>query len=89
LLSSRLSSKALKIKAYKTKFQTCFWCEIYSLTFKKETKVLRKIYGPKKDESNLGYYVYIISTLVISTSHLSVLKMVKRGLLLWAVHVEG
>jgi len=57
-LSSRLLSENLKIKIYKTKFYLLFvWNENWSLTLTEENKlsvfenkVLRRIFGPKREE---------------------------------------
>jgi hypothetical protein len=59
LLSSRLISKDLKIKIYKTVIfpLVLYGCEIWSLTLREEHKlrvfenrVLRRIFGPKREE---------------------------------------
>ena len=59
LLSSRLLSKKLKVKTYKTIILpvVLYGCETWSLTLREEhrlwvfeNKVLRKIFGAKKDE---------------------------------------
>ena len=61
ILSSRLLSKKLKVKTYKTIIGllpvVLYGCETWSLTLKEEHRlrvfeniVLRKIYGAKKDE---------------------------------------
>ena len=59
ILSSRLLSKKLKVKTYKTIILpvVLYGCETWSLTLKEEhrlgvfkNKVLRKIFGAKKDE---------------------------------------
>jgi hypothetical protein len=59
LLSSRLLSKNLKIRIYRTIILpiVLYGCETRSLTLKKErrlrlfeNKVLRRIFGPKRDE---------------------------------------
>ena len=59
LLPSRLLSKNLKIKIYRTVILpvVLYGCETWSLTLWKERKlrvfenrVLRKIFGPRKDE---------------------------------------
>ena len=58
-LSSRLLSKNLKIKIYRTVILSfvLYGCEIWSLTLREERKlrvfqnmVLRRIFGPRKDE---------------------------------------
>jgi hypothetical protein len=59
LLSSRLLSKNLKIKIYRTIILPIilYGCETWSLTLKEErrlsvfeNRVLRRIFGPKRDE---------------------------------------
>ena len=59
LLSSRLLSKNLKIKIYRTVILpvVLYGCETWSLTLREEGKlkvfenmVLRRIFGPRKDE---------------------------------------
>jgi hypothetical protein len=59
LLSSRLLSKNVKIRIYKTIILSVFLygCETWSLTLREEyrlnmfeNRVLRRIFGPKRDE---------------------------------------
>ena len=59
LLSSRLLSKSLKIKIYRTIILpvVLYWCETWSLTLREERKlrvfenmVLRRIFGPRGEE---------------------------------------
>ena len=59
-LPSRLLSKNLKIKIYKTILLTVvlYGCETWSLTLREEcrlrlfeNKILRRIFGPKRDEN--------------------------------------
>jgi hypothetical protein len=59
LLSSRLLSRNLKVKIYKTIFLpvVLYVCETLSLTLREqhrlrvfENRVLRRIFGPKRDE---------------------------------------
>ena len=59
LLSSRLLSKILKIKIYRTIILpvVLYGCETWSLTLREkgrlrvyENRVLRKVFGPKRDE---------------------------------------
>jgi len=68
LLSSRLLSKNLKIKVYRTKILpvVLHGCETWSLTLQEERKlrvfenmVLRRIFGPRRDEvrGNGGDYI--------------------------------
>jgi hypothetical protein len=60
LLSSRLLSKDLKIRIYKTIILpvVLYECETWSLTLREEhrlrvfeNRVLRRIFGPKRDEA--------------------------------------
>ena len=60
LLSSRLLSKNLKIKIYKTIILpvVLYGCEPWSLTLREESRlrvfenrILRRIFGPKRDEN--------------------------------------
>jgi hypothetical protein len=59
LLSSRLLSRNVKVKTYKTIILpvVLYGCEAWSLTLREEhrlmvfeSKVLRRIFGPKRDE---------------------------------------
>jgi hypothetical protein len=57
ILSSRLISKNLKIKIYKILPVVLYGCETWSLTLEEEhrlrvfeNRVLRRIFGPKRDE---------------------------------------
>jgi hypothetical protein len=58
LLSSRLLSRNVKVKIYKTIFlPVLYGCETWSLTLREEhrlrvfeNRVLRRIFGPKRDE---------------------------------------
>jgi len=54
LLSSRLLSKNLKIKMYRTIILpvVLYGCETWSLTLREECRlrVLRRVFGPKRDE---------------------------------------
>jgi hypothetical protein len=58
-LSSRLLSRNVKVKIYKTIILpvVLYWCETWSLTLRVEhrlrvfeNRVLRRIFGPKRDE---------------------------------------
>jgi hypothetical protein len=62
-LSSRPISKNLKIKIYRTVTLTVllYGCETWSLTFREEhrlrvfeNRVLRRIFGPKREEDGSG-----------------------------------
>jgi len=51
-LSSRLISKNLKIKIYRTIILpvVLYGCENWSLTLREERKMLRRIFEPRRDE---------------------------------------
>ena len=56
-LSSSLLSKNLKLKIYRTVLPVLYRCETWSLTLREEhrlrvfeNRVLRRIFGPRKDE---------------------------------------
>ena len=68
ILSSRLLSKKLKVKTYKTIILSVvlYGCETWSLTLREEhrlrvfeNKVLRKIFGAKKDEITGEWRKYV------------------------------
>jgi hypothetical protein len=52
LLSSRLLSRNVKVKIYKTIVLpvVLYGCEIWPLTLREEHRVLRRIFGPKRDD---------------------------------------
>jgi hypothetical protein len=57
LLSSRLLSKNIKIEIYKTIILPLVLhrCETWSLTLREEHRVLRRIFGPKRDDMTGGW----------------------------------
>jgi hypothetical protein len=74
LLPSRLLSKNLKMRIYKTIILPVilYGCETWSLTLRKEhrltvfeNKVLRRIFGPKRDEMTGGRENCIVRSFVI------------------------
>ena len=74
LLSSSLLSKKLKIKIYRTIIfpVVLYGCETWSLIFREklglrvfENRVLRRVFGPKRDEVTGNGENYIIKSLVI------------------------
>ena len=78
LLSSRLLSKNLKIKIYRTIILpvVLYGCETWSLTLREERKlrvyenrVLRRVFGPKRDEVTGKWKTYTRRSLVICTPH--------------------
>ena len=78
LLSSSLLSKNLKNKIFRTTILPVVLCgcETWSLTLRGErrlsvfeNRVLRRIFGPKRDEVTGGEENYIIRSLMICTAH--------------------
>ena len=74
LLSSSLLSKKLKIKIYRTIILSVvlYGCETWSLTLREERRlrvfeyrVLRRVFGPKRDEVTGNGKNYIMKNLVI------------------------
>jgi hypothetical protein len=70
LLSSHLISKNLKIKIYKTVILpvVLYGCEMWSLTLGEEhrlrvfeDRVLRKIFGPKREKTDCGDYCIMMN----------------------------
>jgi hypothetical protein len=75
LLSSRLLSKNTKIKIYLFPV-VLYGCETWSLTLREEHRlrvfenmVLRRIFGPKRDEVTGEWKNYIVRSLLICTPH--------------------
>ena len=77
-LSSSLLTKNLKIKIYRTIILpiVLYGCETWSLTLREErrlrvfeNRVLRRIFGPKKDEVTGSGENYIMRSLMICTPH--------------------
>jgi len=78
LLSSSLLSKELKIKIYRTIILpvVLYGCETWSLILREErrlrvfeNRVLRRVFGPKRDEVTGNGENYIIKSLVICTPY--------------------
>ena len=78
LLSSSLLSKKLKIKIYRTIILpvVLYVCETWSLTLREkrrlrvfETRVLRRVFGPKRDEVTGEWRKLHIEGLVICTPY--------------------
>ena len=78
ILSSRLLSKNLKIKVYRTIILpvVLYGCETWSLTLREErrmrmfeNRVLRRVFGPKRDEVTGNGKNYIMRSLVICTPY--------------------
>ena len=96
-MPSRLLSKNLKIKIYKTIILpvVLYGCETWSLTLREESRAkvfenrfLRRIFGPKRDENgewrrqhNEGLYTLYSSP--------NIVRVIKSKRLRWAGHVAS
>ena len=78
LLSSSLLSRKLKIKIYRTIILpvVLYGCETYSLTLREErrlrafeNRVMRGVFGPKRDDVTGNGENYIMKSLVICTPY--------------------
>jgi len=95
-LSSRLLSKNLKIKTYRTIILpvVLYGCETWSLTFREErrlrvfeNRVLRKVFGPKRDEVTGEWRKLHNEELNDLYSLPNIVRMVKSRRMRWAGHV--
>jgi hypothetical protein len=93
ILSSRLLYRNIKIKIYKTIIfpVVLYGCETWSLTLREEHKlrvfenrVLRKIFGPKRDEVTGGWRNEELHNLYSSPR---VIRMITSRRMRWAGHV--
>jgi hypothetical protein len=93
-LSSRLISKNLKIKIYRTVILpvVMYGCETWSLTLGEEhrlrvfeNKVLRRIFGPKRDEDGLWRKLH--NELHSLYSSPNIVRVIKSRRMRWARHV--
>jgi len=96
LLFSRLLSKNLKIKIYRTiiLFVVLYGCETWSLTLREErrlrvseNKVLRKVFGPKRDEVTGEWRKLHNENLNDLYSLPYIVRVVKSRRMRWAGHV--
>jgi hypothetical protein len=96
LWSSRLLSKNLKVRIYKTiiLLVVVYGCETWSLTVREEHKlkvfenrVLRSIFGPKRDGVTGGWRKLHNEELHNVYSSPSVIRMIKSRRMRWAGHV--
>jgi hypothetical protein len=96
LLSSRLLSRNVKIKVYKTIILpvVLYVCETLSLTLREEHRlrvfensVLRRIFGPKRDEVTGGWRKLHNEELHGLYSSPSIVRVIKARRMRWAGHV--
>jgi hypothetical protein len=96
LLSSRLLSKNLKIRIYKTIILpvVVYGCETWSLTLREEhrlgvsgNRVLRRIFGPKRDEVTGEWRKMHNEELCDLYSSQSIFRIMKSRRMRWAGHV--
>jgi hypothetical protein len=96
LLSSRLLLKNVKIRIYKAIILpvVLYGCETWSLTIKKEhrlrvfeNRVLRRIFGPKRDEMTGGWRKLYNEKLRDLYCSPSIIRIIKSRRMRWAGHV--
>ena len=96
VLSSRLLSKNLKIKIYRTIILPVFLfgCETFSLTLREErrlrvfeNRVLRRVFGPKRDEVTEEWRKLHNEELRDLYSLPNIVRVVKSRRMRWAGHV--
>jgi hypothetical protein len=91
LLSSRLLSKNLKIRIYKTIIlpMVLYGCETWSLTLREEhrLRVLRRIFGPKRDEVMGEWRKLHNEELHDLYSSPSIIRIIRSRRMRWAGHV--
>jgi hypothetical protein len=96
LLASRLLSKNVKVRKYKTIIlsMVLHGCETWSLTVREEHKlrvfenrVLRRIYGPKRDRVTGGWRKLHNEELHNLYSSPSIIRIIKSRRMRWAGHV--
>ena len=96
LLSSRLLSKNLKIKIYRTIVLpvVLYGCETWSLTLREERKlrvfentVLRRIFGPRMDEATGEWWRLHNEELNDLYSSPNIMRVIKSRRMRWAGHM--
>jgi len=96
LLSSRLLSKNVKIKIYRTVILpvVLYGCETWSLTLREERKlrvfenmVLRRIFGPSRDEVTRDWRRLHNEELNDLYSSPNIVWVIKSRIMRWAGHV--
>jgi hypothetical protein len=97
LLSSHMLSRNVKIKIYKTIISpvVLYGYEAWSLTLKEdyrlrvlENRVLRRIFGPKRDEVTGGWRKLLNEELHGLYSSPGIVRVIKARRMRWAWHVE-
>jgi hypothetical protein len=95
LLSSGLLSKNLKIKIYRTIFLpvVLYGCETWSLTLREESRlrvienrVLRRIFGPNRDEVT-GKWIKLHEDINDLHCSANIVRVIKSRRIRWAGHV--
>jgi hypothetical protein len=98
LLSSRLLSKNIKIRIYKTIILplVLYWCETWSLTLREkhrlrvfENRVVSRIFGPTRHEVTGGWRKLHNEELHDLYSWPSIIRIIKIRRIRWAGHVAG
>jgi hypothetical protein len=96
LLSSRLLSKNTKIRVYRTIILpvVLYGCETWSVTLREEqrlrvfeNRVLRRIFGPKRDEATGDWRRQHNEELNDLYSSPNIIRVIKSRRLKWAGHV--
>jgi hypothetical protein len=96
ILSSSLLSKNTKIKIYRTIILpvVLYWCETWSLTLREEhrlrvfeNRVLRRIFGPKRDEVTGDWRRQHNEVLNDLYSSPTTIRVIKSKRMRWAGHV--
>jgi hypothetical protein len=97
LFSSRLLSRNVKVKIYKTIILpvVLYWCETWSLTLREEhrlrvfeNRVLRRVFGPKRDEVTGEWRKLHNEELHNLYSSPDFIRQIKSRQMRWAGHVE-
>jgi hypothetical protein len=96
LLSSRLLSRNVKVKIYKTIILpvVLYGCETWSLTLREENRLralenraLRRIFGPKRDEVTGEWRKLHNEELHILYSSPNIIRQIKSSRMRWAGYV--